>query len=124
MNEDSSPTVIRSQRLGASSFWDSAICLDDERAEPTNSSWPGTFAHASLTVTEHEPSLVASSAVCVSVGLRRSGAGIRAAPAMTWSRRAPNGTPLTADSSVVRLGHARTPPQKAQLCEPERPAHP
>src|ERR1039458_6839255 len=64
--------------LGRLLVLDSAICLGDERAEPTNSSWPGALAHASLLVTEHEPSLVASSAVCVSVGLRRSGAGIRA----------------------------------------------
>jgi hypothetical protein len=34
------------------------------------------------------------------------------------------GAPLTAITGVVRLGHARTPPQKAQLCEPERPPHP
>jgi hypothetical protein len=39
-------------------------------------------------------------------------------------RRAPDGAPLTAIAGVVRLGHARTPPQKPQLCEPERPAHP
>jgi hypothetical protein len=40
-------------------------------------------------------------------------------------RRAPDGAPLTAVSGgVVRLGHARTPPRKAQLSEPERPPHP
>jgi hypothetical protein len=81
--------------------------------------------------------------------LRASPGGVRAAPTRLQRRRrlsrsgprpsalgprpsalgprllhAPDGTPPAAITAVVRLGHARTPPQRAQLCEPGRPAHP
>jgi hypothetical protein len=49
---------------------------------------------------------------------------VKVGPSARALRRAPDGAPLTAVTDVVRLGHAHIPPRKAQLCEPEQPAHP